>query len=123
MNAAVLRRSLIVGRLDARLAAVAVFVLGFGRILIGDRLGIVCPLLATTGIPCPLCGSTTSVTATLRFDLAGAFAANPAGIGVVAAALWVLASRSKSDIALPYIVLGVTLLAMWVFELSRFGWL
>src|SRR5918999_1511052 len=41
--------------------------------------GIACPLRAATGIPCPLCGLTTSVRALLTVDPATSLALNPLG--------------------------------------------
>src|SRR5579863_451029 len=50
--------------------------------------GLPCPLRTLTGVPCPFCGLTTSVKATLHADWHGAVAANPFGIlAVVVAAV------------------------------------
>jgi hypothetical protein len=78
-----------------------------------------CPLLTLTGVPCPLCGMSTSVHATVRGDLDGAFAANPAGVGavLVAAALMV---RPPTRMRLRAPVVVAVLAAMWLFELNRF---
>ena len=81
---------------------------------------ILCPLRTLTGIPCPLCGMTTSVEATVRLDLGSAVAANPAGILVVAAAIAVLVLR-PSVIRLPASALYIALAAMWLYELHRFS--
>jgi hypothetical protein len=81
--------------------------------------GIACPLRTLTGIPCPLCGMTTSVVATVHGDLASAFAANPAGIVAVAVAAWLLIARPRS-LRVPRPAVVLMLLAMWIFELFRF---
>jgi hypothetical protein len=83
---------------------------------------LVCPLRATTGVPCPLCGMTTSVEATVRLDLEAAVAATPAGIAAVALGAAVLAVRPRRvrlPAALPYVALG----AMWLYQLHRFSFL
>jgi Na+-translocating ferredoxin:NAD+ oxidoreductase RnfA subunit len=82
--------------------------------------GVLCPLRAVTGVPCPFCGMTTSVTAAAHLDVAGAFAANPAGIVAVLVALYLLVRRPQHirvSMKLVLIALG----AMWIFELSRYG--
>ncbi len=82
--------------------------------------GIACPLRATTGIPCPLCGMTTSVEETVRLDLHDAVAANPAGVLAVAVAVLLLVVRPR-NLRLPSAAVPLTLLAMWAWELHRFS--
>lgn len=82
--------------------------------------GITCPLRMATGIPCPLCGLTTSVRATLSLDLRGAAAANPAGLAVVAGAVALLFMRGRL-ITLPTFAIPFALIALWVFEMLRFN--
>ncbi len=82
--------------------------------------GISCPLRALTGLPCPLCGMTTSVEATVHLRLGDALAANPAGVVAVVVAIALLVRRPTTvPVSLPVVVaaLGV----MWAFELHRFG--
>jgi hypothetical protein len=88
--------------------------------LLPVHIPIFCPLRAATGVPCPLCGMTTSVEATLRFDLEDALAATPAGILAVGAAIALLVLR-PSVFRLPASALYVALAAMWVFQLHRFS--
>ncbi|MGZ0148866.1 DUF2752 domain-containing protein [Kribbella sp. WER1] len=45
--------------------------------LSGQRIGIPCVLHATTGLNCPLCGSTRMAAAMLRGDFGGAWHFNP----------------------------------------------
>jgi hypothetical protein len=82
--------------------------------------GLPCPLRTITGIPCPFCGMTTSVEATVHLDVAGAIAANPAGIALVIFAIVLVVLRPKS-IPVPIALAGAALALMWVFELQRFG--
>jgi MFS superfamily sulfate permease-like transporter len=82
--------------------------------------GIACPLRTLTGVPCPLCGMTTSVEAVVRFDFRAALEANPAGIALVLLALILLTVRPRR-VVVPSIVVPVALAAMWAFELHRYG--
>jgi hypothetical protein len=85
------------------------------------HVGLPCPLRTITGIPCPLCGMTTSVTATLRGDLSAAVAANPAGILVAVLAVIVLAGvLQRRALTLPRWSAYAGLAVLWVFELVRF---
>jgi hypothetical protein len=88
--------------------------------LLPEGAGIPCPLRTLTGVPCPLCGMTTSVVATVHLRFEDAFAANPAGIAAVAAAIALLALRpERLRIRAPLVC--VALVAAWVFELNRFA--
>jgi hypothetical protein len=104
---------------DIRLAGVAMIGAGLLWPLVDQHVSITCPLRAATGIPCPLCGMTTSVVATAHGDPAAALAANPAGVIAIALALWVLVTR-RDRIEIPNLVVPLALGAMWVFELFRF---
>ena len=107
---------------DLRLAGG--LMLGAGLLLpfLPEGAGIPCPLRTITGVPCPLCGMTTSVTETLRLDLADALAANPAGVAAVgAAALLIVVRPARVRVSAPLV--HVTLVALWLFELHRFGFL
>ncbi len=82
--------------------------------------GLVCPLRTLTGVPCPFCGMTTSVESTVHLRFRDALAANPAGVFLVAAALWfVLRRPTQLRYSLPLLWVGLAL--MWVFELHRFA--
>lgn len=91
------------------------------RPLVPGEPGLPCPLRLTTGIPCPLCGMTTSVTAAAHLDLAQAAAANPVGILAVVVALALLVVRRPSRLDLPRWTLPAGLAAMWAFQLHRFS--
>jgi len=84
------------------------------------QAGLPCPLRTITGVPCPLCGMTTSVEATLHGQLGAALRANPAGVVAVAAAVALLVVR-PARLCIPTAGLYATIVAMWVFELWRFA--
>jgi Protein of unknown function (DUF2752) len=108
--------------LDAgELRAASLVLLGAAVVapLLPVGIGLGCMLRAATGVPCPLCGTTTSVSEAVRLDVGGALSANPAGLLLVVAALAMLVLRPRRvrvPAALPYVALP----AMWVFELGRF---
>jgi hypothetical protein len=79
----------------------------------------VCPFRSVTGIPCPLCGMTTSVEAAVHGHLGAAAAATPFGIAAVVIAAWILL-RPPSRIQIPAFLGIFLLMAMWVFQLLRF---
>jgi len=66
---------------------------------------------------------TTSVIATVRLDGAAAFAANPSGIVAVVVAITLLLRPRWKSAYLPGWAPGVALVAMWLFELRRFGFI
>ena len=51
--------------------------LGLAPALVARGDGVWCPWQQLTGCPCPLCGGTHALAATLQGDLAGAWQANP----------------------------------------------
>jgi hypothetical protein len=105
---------------DLRLAGVAMLAAGASLPLLPGHPGLGCPLRALTGIPCPLCGMTTSVERTLRLELADALAANPAGVVAVAVAILLVVVR-PARLRVPAPLVYVGLAAMWLFELHRFA--
>lgn len=85
-----------------------------------------CLLRAATGVPCPFCGMTTGVLATLRGDLADAFAANPAApvlvVAVALAAFGQLPRPWRTRVAKTGRRWRWPALAgLWVFQLHRFA--
>lgn len=84
--------------------------------------GVPCVLRATTGVPCPLCGMTTSVCATVTGRVGDAVAANPMGILAVALAVWlVVTARRGPVLRLPRSVLWAGLATSWAWQLARFS--
>lgn len=112
-----------VSRIDAReLTWVGGAMLAAAAVLpaLPGNPGLPCPLRTLTGIPCPFCGMTTSVEATVHFRLGDAFAANPAGIALVVVAIVLLIVRPRwipVSVALALPLIGL----MWAFQLQRFG--
>ena len=107
---------------DLRYAAASVVVAGAALPLLSLHPPLACPLRTVTGVPCPLCGLTTSVGATVRLDVGAALAATPAGVAAVAIAIAVLVVRPRVlrvPVPLPYLVLG----CMWLYQLHRFSFL
>jgi hypothetical protein len=83
--------------------------------------GLPCPLREITSVPCPLCGMTTSVVASVHGRFGDALAANPAGLLAVAFAIVLLLWRRPKVVLIPSWVPLVALAAMWLFELHRFS--
>ena len=83
--------------------------------------GLVCPLRTLTGLPCPLCGMTTSVEATLSGDIGGALEANPFGLVAVAAGAIVLLWKRPRRVELSFGLITATVCASWAFQLFRFS--
>ena len=63
--------------------------------------GLPCPLRTLTGVPCPMCGMTTSVEATLHGHPGSALGANPAGPALVLCAVAILLRRPKRLLQAP----------------------
>jgi Protein of unknown function (DUF2752) len=82
--------------------------------------GLPCPLRTITGVPCPLCGMTTSVVAAVHGNVADALAANPAGLALVLAAVALILFR-PTRLLLPTLAPPLVLAAMWLYELHRFS--
>jgi Protein of unknown function (DUF2752) len=104
------------------LRAAAAVVLGAGAVLplLPGHQGLACPLRRLTGIPCPLCGMTTSVEDTVRLHFHAALAANPGGLLAVTVAIALLLLRPRR-LAVPALLPSLVLAAMWVFELHRYS--
>jgi hypothetical protein len=120
MNGSTLDRRLELDPADLRSAGA--LLLGAGAILplLPGHPGFACPLRRLTGIPCPLCGMTTSVESTLRLHFHAALAANPAGLLAVAIAICLLAVRPRR-LVIPTSLPPLALAGMWLFELHRFS--
>ena len=105
---------------DLRRAGAAMLLAGAVLPVLPGHPHLFCPLRTLTGVPCPLCGMTTSVEATMHLRLDRAMAANPAGVILVGLAVFLLLRRPASvRVSLPLLTVGLAL--MWAFELFRFG--
>jgi Protein of unknown function (DUF2752) len=104
---------------DIRVAAALLLGCAAARAALPGEPGLPCGLRALTGIPCPLCGMTTSVTDAVQLDLGGAVAANPGGVALVVLAIAIVLGPARRLAVRPgllYCALAVT----WLWELHRF---
>ena len=106
---------------DVRGTALAVLGAGPLLALMPGHTGLPCPLRTLTGVPCPLCGGTTSVEDVFRGHLVGALQANPIGPAAIGAAVFLLVRRPRHALRLPGMVVGLTVLGLWLFELHRYS--
>ena len=111
-----------------RLALAAVCSVGAAWVHENHDPGALCPLRRLTGIPCPLCGSTTVFMEAGAGHWTAALTANPLTVLVFIvflAAPLALIDPVASWAALPArrrnILLGVVLALSWVWQLHRFG--
>lgn len=89
--------------------------------------GILCPVRALTGVPCPFCGGTTVFMELGAAHPAKALAANPVVLaGTIGLALAPLGSGRRWWAMKPRTrvwILGVVIGLSWVWQLARFGFL
>jgi hypothetical protein len=105
---------------DSRGAAAVMLAAGAVLPFLPGHAGLPCPLRTLTGVPCPMCGMTTSVEATLHGHPVSALAANPAGPVLVLCAVAILVRRPRRLLHAPLGLVIVLFAAMWLFELIRF---
>ncbi len=106
---------------DARGTAVALLAAGPVLALVPGHSGLPCPLRALTGVPCPLCGGTTSVEDMFRGHVVSAMQANPVGPLSVLTAAVLLVRRPRGELRVPAWLVAAVVLALWLFELHRFS--
>jgi hypothetical protein len=80
---------------------------------------LTCPLRATTGIPCPLCGMTRAVVAAVRGDVGASLRYNPGGVLLVALAVVVAVVGWRWErFRLPALVLPIALGLLWAYNVT-----
>ena len=108
---------------DLRTGGTVMLAVAFASPLFGSGRYILCPLRALTGVPCPLCGMTTSVTSLVHGDVSAAISANPIGLLAVATAVWLLIDRRRESVSVPWLIVGAGVLTSWFWQLNRYGWI
>jgi hypothetical protein len=101
----------------------AMVALGIALPHVAHNPGLPCPLRTATGVPCPLCGMTTSVKAVCNGHLRQGVAANPFGLVAVAVAAVLLARPGWRSTRLPVLPILCLVGLSWGWELHRFGWI
>lgn len=99
-------------------------VLGAVKIHRPPELATVCLLRITTGVPCPLCGSTTAFTRLGQGRVADALLANPVvllvALALVLAPTGLFARLGRAPQRVVWAVIGVLTAASWLWQLGRF---
>lgn len=92
--------------------------------------GALCPLRRLTGVPCPVCGSTTVFMEAGAGHWTAALAANPFTVlaflvflGAPLAGINPTSSWARMPAARRNVLLGVVLALSWIWQLHRFGFL
>jgi hypothetical protein len=115
-----LARPVSLGEGDVRVAAGVLLGCAVLRAAVPGDHGLPCPLRELTGVPCPLCGMTTSVTETVELDLGAAAAASPGGVLLVALAVAVVAGPGRRLVVRTGLIY-LALAALWLWQLDRFS--
>jgi hypothetical protein len=101
--------------------------LGALRIHRPPGLATVCVLRAATGVPCPLCGSTTAFTRLGQGRVAAALLANPVvllvALALVLAPTGAFARLSRAPERVVWALVLGTVALSWGWQLARFGFL
>ncbi len=77
-----------------------------------------CILFATTGVPCPLCGSTRAVVAAVRGDLGASLRYSPMGLLVVALVLASFFAWRRRIVTIPTWPIVAVLAAMFAYNVG-----
>jgi len=108
-------------RVLARGGGAGVLALALAELHATDDPGVLCPLRRLTGVPCPVCGSTTVFMELGAGHPGAAIAANPVtvlvGNGAVGGWWWRQPARRRNT------VIGVAAAVSWLWQLHRFGFL
>lgn len=109
-----------------RLAFVGAGALALGAVKINrpPALATLCLLRSATGVPCPLCGSTTAFTRLGQGRVLDAFVANPVVLlvvlGLVLAPTGLFSWLGRAPERAVWAVIGVVTAASWLWQLGRF---
>jgi hypothetical protein len=114
------RPSVVIDTRELRLPALGMIAAGVLLPILGHP-GIACPLRTLTGIPCPLCGASTSVEDALRGHIVAALRASPLGVVALGIAVFSIASRRRFISQIPLVAVVAVLTCAWVFQLFRFS--
>jgi hypothetical protein len=79
---------------------------------------LVCPLRATTGIPCPFCGMTRAVVAAVHGDVLGSLRFNPGGVLVLALALYVIVRAGLPRNTVPRWLVVAVFGVLWIYNVG-----
>jgi hypothetical protein len=104
-----------------RAAGAAMLGIAAIRPLLPVGLGPPCPLRTLTGIPCPFCGMTRSVTAVVHGHLGASLALNPAGIVAVLLAIALLLAWRVRRITYATWLVPLVLGLMWSYQLFKYA--
>ncbi|OKI24583.1 hypothetical protein A6A07_04010 [Streptomyces sp. CB03911] len=103
-------------------AAAAVAAAGLHR---AHDPGVLCPLRLVTGVPCPVCGSTTVFIEAGQGHWAAALGANPVTVAVAVGLLFAPLGPGRWWSELPAgrrnTLVAAALAAAWVWQLERLG--
>ncbi len=81
--------------------------------------GVLCPLRAATGVPCPFCGLTRACIAGVHGHILRSLSYNPFGLAVLAAAVvFVVRPSLVRRIRLPLWSVLVTIGVMWIWNIG-----
>ncbi|GAC1332995.1 MAG: hypothetical protein NVSMB13_21800 [Mycobacteriales bacterium] len=106
-----------------RLAVLAILAVAVAAVHVPHRPTTICLVRALTGLPCPLCGSTTAAVLAGRGDLLGALRAGPpavlAAVGLVLAPLGPGRAWWRADRRVRWLVIATALCLAEAWQLVR----
>jgi hypothetical protein len=110
-----------------RAGLLAIVALGVARLHAAYQPGVLCPLRRLTGVPCPMCGSTSAFVELGHGRLLAAWAAQPFTMAVtffLVAAPKAFSLAYRQILARPRLALSCAAglaAASWLYQLVRFG--
>ena len=79
---------------------------------------LACPLRTLTGIPCPFCGMTRAVVAGMHGDLVASLRFNPAGVLVIALAIFAVVSGRLPRYRIPLWIAIAFFVVLWAYNIT-----